>query len=98
MPATCAQQMSVTIGRAGRLAAGPYLLWRLGASALTPRRHAGSCLTDPITIAPMHGFEPCHLARLPPADRSQPVCDQLPCKTGVTPVLHAPRQAGVGSG
>ena len=33
-------------------------VWRLGFPALTPHRRAGSCLTDPITIAPVHGVEP----------------------------------------
>jgi hypothetical protein len=33
-------------------------VWRLGFPALTPHRRAGSCLTDPITIAPVHGIEP----------------------------------------
>src|SRR5437764_7799947 len=31
---------------------------RSGFPALTPHRRAGSCLTDPITIAPVHGVEP----------------------------------------
>ena len=36
-------------------------VWRLGFPALTPHRRAGSCLTDPITIAPVHGVEPVTL-------------------------------------
>ena len=70
-------------------------VWRLGFPALTPRRRAGSCLTDPITIAPGARVRTvAHLAR-PPADRSHRVCDQLPFKTGVPTISHGCGWAGI---
>ena len=50
---TRSPRVSVSKG-AGRLADGPLFVWRLGFGPDAPRR-AGSCLTDPITIAPVHG-------------------------------------------
>jgi hypothetical protein len=54
-------------------------VWRPGFPALTPHRRAGSCLTDPDHHSSGARGRTGHLARLPPADRSQRVCDQLLC-------------------